>query len=93
MGPDNILWLPTGFMRTERSGPHEGVGLRMTTFLCGEPDALLSLQALQSDLLNMSKRNAAIDLAISTIQNYQGDQKQKSEQKQKAIEAAAAKKP
>ena len=36
VGPHEGLWLPSGFLKCERTGPEESMGVRMTTFLAEE---------------------------------------------------------
>ena len=63
IGPDEMLWMPTGFMKVERIGPELSVGLRRSVLYTEDEQFVAAAAAVKADLLNMSKVNAALNLA------------------------------
>ena len=54
----------SGWLRLEKTGPAEPVGIRMFVFVAEELDVALAFRVIKADMLNMSNRNIGVELAI-----------------------------
>jgi len=63
IGPGEMLWMPTGFLRCERTRPELSVGLCFSLLYSQDSKFGEVATAIKADLLNMNKINAAISLA------------------------------
>ena len=68
VGPQELFYLPSGFVKVDRALGQEASGFRLSWPFKEEPMVLPEMRAIVADLLTMGKRNALVDALVDIKQ-------------------------